>query len=72
VSVFPGDALVGDDDGVVVIPRHLVVDVAARAIEQERRERFILARISAGASIIGTYPPDADTIAAYEATRGPD
>lgn len=72
VSVFPGDALVGDDDGVVVIPRHLVEEVAARAIEQERRERFILGRISAGASIIGTYPPDAETLAAYEATRGTD
>jgi hypothetical protein len=46
-----------------------VEEVAARAIEQERRERFILARISAGASIIGTYPPDAETLAAYEATR---
>lgn len=69
MSVFPGDALVGDDDGVVVIPRHLVEEVAVRAVEQERRERFILARIRDGASIIGTYPPDADTLAAYEATR---
>ncbi len=65
VAVYPGDAIVGDDDGVIVVPRHLVEESAARAIEQERRERFILARISGGASIIGTYPPDATTLAAY-------
>lgn len=69
VAVFPGDALVGDDDGVIVIPRHLVEEAAARAIEQERRERFLLARVAGGASIIGTYPPDEATAAAYAAAR---
>ncbi len=69
VSVFPGDAIVGDDDGVIVIPRHLASEVGQRAIEQERRERFILNLVRDGASIIGTYPPDASTLAAFEASR---
>lgn len=62
VAVFPGDALVGDGDGVIVIPRHLAAEAATRAIEQERRERFILSRVQAGAGIIGTYPPDQQTL----------
>ncbi len=66
VSVFPGDAMVGDGDGVIVIPRHLAAEAAARAVEQERRERFILSKVQAGASIIGVYPPNAETLAEFE------
>ena len=62
VSVFPGDALVGDGDGVIVVPRHLAAEAASRALEQERRERFILGKVQAGASIIGTYPPNEATL----------
>ncbi|HEV2126037.1 MAG TPA: ribonuclease activity regulator RraA [Chloroflexota bacterium] len=62
VSVFPGDALVGDGDGVIVIPRHLAEEAASRAIEQERREHFILSKVQAGASIIDVYPPDQETL----------
>lgn len=69
VSVFPGDALVGDGDGVIVIPRHLAEEAAARAVQQERRERFILAKVEAGASIIGVYPPNADTLAEFERSK---
>jgi regulator of RNase E activity RraA len=66
VSVHPGDALVGDSDGVIVVPRHLAEEAAARALEQERRERFILSKVEGGASIIGVYPPNAETLAEYE------
>ncbi|MGH2353435.1 MAG: ribonuclease activity regulator RraA [Chloroflexota bacterium] len=69
VSVFPGDAIVGDGDGVIVVPRHLAEEAAARALEQEQRERFILAKVQAGASIIGVYPPDAETLAEYERSK---
>src|SRR5687767_625801 len=62
VSVYPGDALVGDGDGVIVIPRHLAEEAAARALEQERRERFILSKVQGGASIIGVYPPNQQTL----------
>ena len=66
VAVIPGDVLVCDGDGVVVIPRAMVDSVAADAVEQERLETFVQERIRAGDSIAGTYPPDGETLAAYE------
>jgi regulator of RNase E activity RraA len=69
VAVYPGDVIVGDDEGVVVIPRHLADEVASDAIEQEKLEAFVLERIAGGAKLPGTYPPNAETRAAYEAWR---
>jgi regulator of RNase E activity RraA len=69
VAVYPGDIVVGDVEGVVVIPRHLADEVAADAIEQEMLEAFVLERIEGGAKLPGTYPPNAETRAAYEAWR---
>lgn len=66
VAVVPGDALVCDGDGVVVIPRALVEEVAAGAVEQERLEVFVQERIRAGCSVTESYPPDARTLVAYE------
>ena len=57
VAVFPGDVLVGDGDGVIVIPQALVGEVAAGAAEQEGIEEFILELVRAGRPVIGTYPP---------------
>jgi regulator of RNase E activity RraA len=65
VAVFPGDWLVGDGEGVVVIPAHLANAVAAEALEQEEKEDFIIGKIRSGASIVGTYPPDAKTLAEF-------
>jgi regulator of RNase E activity RraA/2-keto-4-pentenoate hydratase/2-oxohepta-3-ene-1,7-dioic acid hydratase in catechol pathway len=56
VTVRPGELVMGDDDGVVVIPEALVADVAAAALEQELEERFITEQVAAGASIDGLYP----------------
>jgi regulator of RNase E activity RraA len=69
VAVYPGDVIVGDDEGVVVIPAHLADEVAAQAIEQEKMEAFILERVQGGAKLAGTYPPNAETKAAFEAWR---
>lgn len=69
VLVLPGDVIVGDDDGVVVLPRALAAAVAADAAEQERLEQFVLRRIDAGSSIRGVYPPNDATRAEYEAER---
>lgn len=66
VAVYPGDVLVGDDDGVVCIPTHLADEVARDAVEQERLEDFILARIESGSPLRGTYPPDAATRGEFE------
>jgi len=69
VAVYPGDIIVGDDEGVVVIPRHLAVEVAETAVAQEEREIFIMEKVRQGASIVGTYPPDEETLAEYEAWK---
>lgn len=60
-TVLPGDMIVGDGEGVVVVPRHLVEEVAVAAAEQEVLEAFLLQRVRDGASLRGTYPPDEAT-----------
>lgn len=69
VPVFPGDILVGDEEGVVVIPRHLAAEIAEPAAEQEAFEAFILKKIEAGAPLPGTYPANEATKAEYEAYK---
>ena len=69
VAVFPGDIVVGDGEGVVVIPRNLAGEVAAKAMQMEEKEDFILEKIRAGASIVGTYPPDEKTLAEFAAWK---
>ncbi len=65
VAVYPGDLIVGDSDGVVVVPRHLADEVARDAAEQERLETFIIERVEGGAALPGTYPANEATRAAY-------
>lgn len=66
VAIYPGDILVGDSDGVTVIPRHLAEEVANDAYEQELREKFLFTKLDAGAPLWGTYPANAETMAEYE------
>ncbi len=56
VPVFPGDVLVGDRDGVMVIPAHLTDEIAEACAGMESFEDFVLQEVKAGASIIGLYP----------------
>jgi len=69
VAVLPGDVIVGDADGVVVVPASIADEVAADAAAQEAMEEFIQRRIAGGAKLRGTYPPNEETRAAYEASR---
>ncbi|POR54971.1 regulator of RNase E activity RraA [Paraburkholderia eburnea] len=69
VPVYPGDIVVADADGVVIVPREMAVQVAQDAAEQELLEAFITERIEAGSALRGTYPPDEATLAAYRAWR---
>lgn len=69
VAVLPGDVIVGDAEGVIVIPFGIVEEVAAGAAEQESLEDFILEKVRAGASILGVYPAEAETLAEYNARR---
>ncbi|BCY09344.1 fumarylacetoacetate hydrolase family protein [Actinoplanes sp. L3-i22] len=67
VLVEPGDVLVGDAEGVVVIPPGIAGNVAAEASELERQERFIHEQVAAGASIEGLYPLGPARRAQYQA-----
>jgi regulator of RNase E activity RraA len=58
VAVVPGDVIVGDAEGVIVIPYDIVDEVAAGAAEQEQIEDFILEKVRGGASTISVYPPN--------------
>ena len=69
VAVYPGDIMVGDEEGVVCIPRHLAEEVAQAAREQEKLERFIQYEISNGKPLKGTYPPDEDTMRRYHESQ---
>jgi len=57
VAVFPGDIVVGDAEGVVVIPAHLAPEIAAEAHEMTVFEDFVMAQVRQGAGIFGLYPP---------------
>ena len=65
VAVYPGDIMVGDTDGVVVLPAHLADQIAADAAAQEHMEMFLAERIAGGAPLPGTYPPNEATKALY-------
>lgn len=68
VPVYPGDILVGDDDGVVCIPSYMAEGLARDAVEMERFEEFVLEEVARGVSIIGLYPAtDPDTTVRYRA-----
>jgi regulator of RNase E activity RraA len=57
VAVYPGDILVGDDEGVAVIPQHIAEEVAEEASEQTAFEDFVQEQVAQGRSIFGIYPP---------------
>lgn len=64
--VEPGDLLVGDDDGVVVLPAALVAEIVADAVQQEAEERYIAAQVAQGESVDGLYPMNAEWRARWE------
>ncbi len=55
--VFPGDVILGDGDGVMVIPAHLADEIADECTDMEIFEEFVLQEVQAGAAVIGLYPP---------------
>ncbi len=55
--VFPGDVIVGDADGVVVIPAHLADEIADEGYEMTVFEDFATEKVLEGRSIMGLYPP---------------
>jgi regulator of RNase E activity RraA len=67
VPVFPGDIVVGDAEGVVIIPQELADEIAEEAVNMTRFERFVADQVSEGRSITGLYPPtDPVTLERFE------
>ncbi len=67
VAVFPGDYIVGDNDGVMVIPQHLAREVAEECLLMEAYEAFVLEKVTSGSPVIGLYPlTDSRLKAAFE------
>jgi regulator of RNase E activity RraA len=69
VAVFPGDIVVADEDGAVLIPAALLDAVLAEAPEQERMEGWIMTEIDRGVPLPGLYPMNAETKARYQAWK---
>ncbi|XAZ22663.1 ribonuclease activity regulator RraA [Sinorhizobium sp. B11] len=69
VAVFPGDIVVTDKDGAVLIPAALLDAVLAEAPEQERMEGWIMTEIDRGVPLPGLYPMNAETKARYQAWK---
>ena len=72
VAVFPGDVIVVDDDGAVLIPAALLEEMVRLAPEQERLESWIMSQVEQGAALPGLYPPNAENKARYEAHKARD
>ncbi len=74
VPVFPGDVVVGDREGVFVIPAHLADEVADEAVEMTAFEDFVTEEVRKGRSIIGLYPAtqqqSKDDFAAWRKANG--
>lgn len=72
--VFPGDAIVGDAEGVVVVPAHLADEIADEAVEMTAFEDFVTEEVLKGRSILGLYPLTDEQatrdFAAWRAARG--
>jgi regulator of RNase E activity RraA len=68
-AIFPGDVIVADEDGAVVIPQNLVEFVATEGAEHERMEGWIVSEVEKGARLPGLYPMNEETRARYEAWK---
>lgn len=66
VAVYPGDVLVGDRDGVVVIPRDLVAEVADEALDAVEYEQYAAQHIARGRSIFGLFPATPESRREYD------
>jgi regulator of RNase E activity RraA len=66
VAVFPGDVVVVDQDGAVLIPAAMLDEVIPQAVEQERLEAWIMSEVNRGVPLPGLYPPNAEAKARYE------
>lgn len=67
VAVFPGDVVVVDDDGAVLIPASQLEAMLVEGPEQEQLEGWIMSEVDRGVPLPGLYPPNAEAKARYAA-----
>src|SRR5215217_4031414 len=60
VAVWPGDVVVGDREGVIIVPSGIADEIADEAVEMTAFEDFVTEEVLKGRSIIGLYPPTKD------------
>ena len=70
VAIYPGETIVADEDGAVVIPAVHLEHIATAGREQERLEAWIMGEVEKGLPLPGLYPPNAETRARYDAEKG--
>jgi regulator of RNase E activity RraA len=68
-AIFPGDIIVADEDGAVVVPQNLLEFVATEGAEHERMETFIVEEVEKGAKLPGLYPMNEEAKARYAAWK---
>jgi regulator of RNase E activity RraA len=66
VTVFPGDIIVGDDEGVVAVPAEYAATVADGGLAQDHIEGWVNKRLAKGDPMPGLYPPNDKALAEYE------
>ncbi|MGO2684070.1 MAG: fumarylacetoacetate hydrolase family protein [Microbacterium sp.] len=71
-AVQPGDIIVGDGDGVVVIPPSIAAEVVDATLAQEDEDAWIAEQVEAGHPVDGLFPMNAEWRATYEASRTTD
>jgi regulator of RNase E activity RraA len=68
-AIFPGDVIVADDDGAVVIPQSMVEFVAREGAEHELYESWVFSEVENGVKLPGLYPPDDEAKTRYAVWR---
>jgi regulator of RNase E activity RraA len=68
--VFPGDVVVGDADGVIIVPAEIAEELASEAVEMTAYEDFVIERVRGGQQTLGLYPPtDESNLEAFAVWR---
>ncbi|WP_345153176.1 fumarylacetoacetate hydrolase family protein [Arthrobacter ginkgonis] len=65
-TIQPGDVIVADADGILVIPPAIVAEVADEVVEQERQDTFVFRRVQEGHKVDGLFPMNAEWKARYD------
>lgn len=68
-AIVPGDVVVGDDDGALVVPAALVEEVLDAAEQQEREDAWVAARVAEGNAVDGLFPMNPTWRARYDSER---